>query len=82
MGETSETRTTGDVPSDNATNINGKRRGILCPGCGAKMTRVYETTPTGAGIITRYRKCADCGTRVATRERITHVVRRGRRKSK
>ena len=78
MGETSETRTTGDVPNEKI----GKRRGILCPGCGAKMTRVYETTPTGAGIITRYRKCADCGTRVATRERITHVVRRGRRKSK
>lgn len=59
-----------------------KRRGILCPACGAKMVRVTHTRNSGAGIVRRYRVCSDCGTHVATKERIEHITQRGRRNRK
>lgn len=63
-------------------NVAGKRRGILCPGCGVKMKRITHTRNSGAGIVRRYRVCSDCGTHVTTKERIDHITQRGRRNCK
>lgn len=49
-------------------------KGILCPACESKNTKVYDSRPTDEAI-TRRRECLDCQTRFATEERVDRMIR-------
>lgn len=49
-------------------------KGILCPACESKSTKVYESRRGDAAVVRR-RQCLECDTRFATEERVTHMIR-------
>lgn len=48
-------------------------RGVKCPGCSCRDSRVVRTDATSEGIE-RVRECLQCGRRVKTRETVRAVV--------
>lgn len=49
-------------------------KGIVCPACDSKNTKVYESR-RGDNAVVRRRQCLECDTRFATEERVTHMIR-------
>jgi transcriptional regulator NrdR family protein len=43
--------------------------GIVCPKCKSQNLRVVNLRRPLPGVVVRYRKCRDCGTKITTEER-------------
>lgn len=49
-------------------------RGLSCPRCKGPRHAVTHTRRPAAGMVVRYRVCADCQTHFKTRETVLHVT--------
>lgn len=60
--------------------MDGRNRNArVCPKCGAKESRVYDSRVNSeTEILERRRECSACGARWMTVEKIVSIIRKGR----